>query len=201
MQKSNSSTKGRKFPPEPLTTDEVKRLLKACSKRAPTGIRNAALIVVMWRAGLRCAEALALRPADVDREAGSLRVLHGKGDKCRTVGMDPEAFAMLAHWLEVRASLGHNGHAPVFCTLKGEPIEAAYVRAMLPRVARRAGIEKRVHAHGLRHTMAAELRVEGEDIGVISKQLGHASIANTARYLDHVAPVAVLEAMRKRTWG
>jgi len=71
---------------------------------------------------------------------------------------------------------------------------------MLPRFARRAGIEKRVHAHGLRHTHAAELRAEGMDIGLISKQLGHSSIATTARYLDHIAPWAVVEAVGMRRW-
>ena len=72
---------------------------------------------------------------------------------------------------------------------------------MLPRLGRRAGIEKRVHAHGLRHTHAAEMRSEGLDIGIISKQLGHRSIATTARYLDHIAPYAVVEAVRRRLWG
>ncbi|MCA9905334.1 MAG: site-specific integrase, partial [Anaerolineae bacterium] len=55
-------------------------------------------------------------------------------------------------------------------------------------------------AHGLRHTHAAELRTEGVDIGIISRQLGHRSIATTATYLDHIAPVAVTEAMRGRVW-
>jgi integrase len=65
---------------------------------------------------------------------------------------------------------------------------------------RLAGITRRVHAHGLRHTMASELREEGLDIGIISKQLGHRSITTTARYLDHIAPLAVLQAMAKREW-
>ena len=68
------------------------------------------------------------------------------------------------------------------------------------RLAARAGIDKRVHAHGLRHTHAAQLRAEGVDIAIISRQLGHASITTTARYLDHLAPRAVIEAMRRRTW-
>ena len=63
-----------------------------------------------------------------------------------------------------------------------------------------AAIEKRFHAHALRHTHAAQLRAEHVDIGIISKQLGHALIATTVRYLDHIAPVAVVEAMRGRVW-
>ncbi len=93
-----------------------------------------------------------------------------------------------------------NGTYPLLCTLAGGRMGDAYVRVLLPRLGRRAGIEKRVHAHGLRHTHAAQLRVEGVDIGIISKQLGHRSIATTARYLDHIAPQQVIEAMRTRVW-
>jgi integrase len=71
---------------------------------------------------------------------------------------------------------------------------------MLKRLADKAGIEKRVHPHGLRHTHACELRQEGVDIGIISKQLGHSSTATTARYLDHIAPQAVIDIMRAREW-
>lgn len=71
---------------------------------------------------------------------------------------------------------------------------------MLPKLGKKAGIEKRVHAHGLRHTLAAELREEGEDIGIISKQLGHANIGTTSRYLDHVAPTRVIKAVSARKW-
>lgn len=197
--KPSPANKGKKYPAEPLTEDEVGQLLRAPSNRAPTGIRNRALLVVLYRAGLRIAEALALRPKDLDRAAGTLRVLHGKGDRSRTVGMDPQAFAAIERWLDARSARGINGNSTIFCTLAGKPIEPAYVRAMLPRMAKRAGIEKRVHAHGLRHTLAAEMRKEGKDIGIISKQLGHSSIATTARYLDHVAPAAVVDAMRSRS--
>jgi integrase len=80
-------------------------------------------------------------------------------------------------------------------------IQVKYVDGLLPRLAQKAGIDKRVHPHGLRHTHASELRSEGLDIGVISRQLGHKSIATTAQYLDHIAPQAVIEAVRARRWG
>ncbi len=103
--------------------------------------------------------------------------------------------------MEVRRKRGiRSRKAPVFCTLDGKSIKDAYVRALLPRLAKRAGITKRVHPHGLRHTGAAELRAEGVDIGIISKQLGHRSISTTARYLDHIAPQAVIAVMRGREW-
>ena len=189
----------RRFPPEILTDDEVCRLLDACSTQ-PAGIRNRALIAVLYRAGLRINEALSLWPKDVDIEAGSIRVLNGKGGRARTVGIDPAAGAVVDRWLVVRTELGMNGTHPIFCTLGGGRMTDAYIRVLLPRLARKAGIEKRVHAHGLRHTHAAQLRAEGVDIGIISKQLGHRSIATTARYLDHIAPQQVIEAIRRRAW-
>ena len=192
--------KARRLPPEVLTDDEVQLLLRACSRRAPTGLRNRALITVLYRAGLRISEALALKPKDLNLADGSILVLHGKGDRSRTVGIDPGATAIIERWLDVRTQLGVRGHQPVFCTLSGSSVASAYIRVMLKRLGVRAGIEKRVHAHGLRHTHAAELRAEGVDIGIISRQLGHASIATTARYLDHIAPHAVINAMKQRTW-
>jgi len=72
---------------------------------------------------------------------------------------------------------------------------------MLKRLGTRAGIDKRVQAHGLRHTHAAQLRIEGVDIAIISRQLGHSSIATTARYLDHLAPRARYQSHAKSTLG
>ena len=121
-------------------------------------------------------------------------------DRARTVGLDSEAFAVVERWLDRRAALGVNGRKRVFCTLRGEPLAAAYVRALLPRLAHKAGIEKRVHAHGLRHTHAAELAREGVPMNVIQAQLGHSSLATTDRYIRHIEPSQVIEAMRARAW-
>jgi site-specific recombinase XerD len=192
--------KGKKLPPEPLTTDEVRSLLKQCSRRAPTGIRNAAMIVVLWRGGLRCSEALALQPPELDDENGTIRVMHGKGDKSRVVGLDPEAWAILQRWLDKRKELGFNGRQPVFCTLKGQPVQSVYVRNLLRRIGVKAGVEKRVHPHGLRHTHAFELAGEGVPLHVIQQQLGHASIAVTDRYINHLNPQEVVRHMQARTW-
>ena len=82
------ANKGHKLPPEPLTPDEVRALIRACSKRAVTGIRNRALIVVLYRAGLRISEALAVMPKDLDAANSTIRILHGKGDYDRVVGLD-----------------------------------------------------------------------------------------------------------------
>ncbi len=93
-----------------------------------------------------------------------------------------------------------NGRHSVSCTHRSQLTASVYVRVMLKRLAARAGIDKRVHAHGLRHTHAAQLRAEGVDIAIISRQLGHTSITTTARYLDHLAPTAVIQAIRGRSW-
>lgn len=189
-----------RFPPEPLTRAEALALVDAPNPRWPTGARNRALLALMYRSGLRVAEALALRPWDVDAESSTVRVLNGKGKKTRTVGMDARAFELVAEWLERRACLPTTDTSPLFCTLQGGAVYTSYVRAMIKRMAKRAGVRRRAHPHGLRHTMAAEMREEGVDVGVISKQLGHSSIATTARYLDHIAPAVVVKAMAGRDW-
>lgn len=194
-------TRSRKLPAEPLSKDQVLALMRASSNRAPTGIRNRALIVLLWRAGLRISEALALHVKDLDAKEGTVRVLHGKGDKSRVVPLDPEAFAVVERWIERRSKLGIGPRRPLICTLAGAPMDDSYVRRMLPRLARRAGIEKRVHAHGLRHSYASDLRREGIEIGVISKALGHAHVSTTSIYLDNISPQTVVDALRNRTWG
>ncbi len=191
----------RTMPAEVLSSDEARVLIDACDARSFTGIRNRALIGVMYRAGLRVSEALSLAPKDLDLEVGAIRVLRAKGGRARTVGVDRGGAALLRDWIVRRADATDLGRGdPLFCTDRGEPLTPSYIRVLLPRLARRAGIDKRVHPHGLRHTHAAELRAEGLDVGVISRQLGHASLLTTIRYLDHIAPTAVVEAMGARRW-
>jgi site-specific recombinase XerD len=192
--------KGKRFPAEPLTPDEVKHLINACSRRAPTGIRNRALLVVLYRAGLRVSEALGLMPKDCDFQAGTLRILNAKGKKARTVGLDAGAFSVLQLWLERRSQLGINGRSPVFCTLGGESLQTAYVRSMVRRLGKNAGIEKRVHPHGLRHTHAFELANEGVPMHAIQSQLGHGNLSVTSRYVSHLAPTALVGFIRGREW-
>lgn len=195
---------GLKLPAEVLTPAEVGRLMDACPRRGPCGIRNRALIVVLWRGGLRSAEALALELRDVDQDAGTLTVRHGKGNQRRIVGFDSAAFAVLERWLEVRRQLEVPRGARVFCTVSsgcvGLPLGAAYWRGAITRLGVKAGIEKRVHSHGLRHTHAVELMREGVPLLVISRQLGHSSLAITQQYLDHLEPSEVVSTMQARSW-
>ncbi len=189
----------KRRPAEVLSEAEVVALLRACSSRAPTGIRNRALIAVLWRCGLRIS--LALQRRDVDLDAGTLRVRHGKGDQSRTVGLDEQTTALLARWIDRRQALAPGSRAPIFCTLAGGQIDTSYIRRLLPRLAARAGISRRVHAHGLRHTYAAELAGEHTPINIIRDALGHSTLAVTDRYLRDVAPIHVIDTMKARTWN
>jgi site-specific recombinase XerD len=198
-----SANAGRRFPVEILNPDEVRALIGACSNRAPTGIRNRALLVMMYRGGLRVSEALALRPKDIDADQGTVAILHGKGDRQRTIGLDPGAFAVIARWVERRESLGLNGHHPLFCTLDGRPMHSSYVRQLMPRLAKKTGIEKRCHPHGLRHAYAFEIAVSDNrplPLPIIKAALGHASLSTTDRYLNHIAPAELIESLSSREW-
>jgi len=192
--------KGLTLPAEILTPHEV---LAIMAQRPDTvvGIRDRAIITVLYRAGLRVGEALALQPKDVDLTIGSITVLHGKGDRRRTVGIDPGAKPVIDTWVDVRATrLAPPPGVPLFCSRKCRPMSRSMVAEMLKRSARSVGIDKRVHPHALRHTMAYELLMEGVPIPVIQRQLGHASLQTTDTYLSHIAPKQVLEFMTARSW-
>lgn len=194
--------KGMKLPPEVLTADEMYRLIDACGRGA-AGRRNRALIACMWRAGLRIGEALALYPKDVDLEHGRITVLHGKGDKRRVVAIDPGGAAILEVWARERQKLGLTGRHLYFCVIsspcRGQKLGDAYVRELCKRLAVKAGIEKRVHPHGFRHTYAAHL---GEQLQphYVQRMLGHTSLAVTVRYLDHLSPSDAIESVRAVSW-
>lgn len=190
---------GRRFPPEPLTADEARQLINAPSKRAPTGRRNAAMLAIAYRCGLRCAEILSLEERDVDVAAGTINVRCGKGRKARIVGADAGTLALVERWLEAKRK--RKIRAPfLFTTLTGLPVDASYCRGMIRRMAKRAGIQKRAHFHGLRHTYAAELAREGIPMNTIQAALGHSNLGTTSRYLAHVDPREVVDAMRSRSF-
>jgi site-specific recombinase XerD len=188
----------RRFPAEPLGLADVEALRAACSRRAPTGIRNRALLAVLFRSGLRISEALALFPKDLDPAGRSLRVLHGKGNKARTAPLPPDAAEAVDRWLDCRKRLGLTGRHPLFCTLQGEPLWDSYVRALCKRLAAKAGVEKRCHPHGLRHGWALAQVQSGTSLNAIQQLLGHRSLHTTSVYLQHLAPAAaVAEATTK----
>jgi site-specific recombinase XerD len=183
-----------------LTTGEIELLMRQCSRRAPTGVRNRALIAVCWRCGLRIGEALALSVKDFDPDSGTLVVQRGKGGKRRVVGVDSGTVAVVSRWLELRRKRGISNGSPLFCSLAGRPMDQSYVRHLLPRLARKAGIERRAHAHGLRHAFAVDLVRSGAPLYVVRDALGHASVATTNIYLSRVGAHEAVDAMRNREW-
>lgn len=180
--------KGKKFPPEVYDKSERDRLLNAFSG-SKAGVRNKALITLYLQAQLRCEEALTLRTCDVNLEERTVTVLCGKGGKRRTAAIAGSVDAIL-RWSEIRPQCPY-----FFCTSRGTRIRTSYVRNLLKRMSGKAGIEKRLHCHGLRHTGAFELANAGLELRKIQRQLGHTSLAVTERYISHLCPKDVFTAV------
>src|SRR6187397_2874872 len=139
--------KGMRYPADPPTTEEIIAVMRHAGDRVH-GRRLRGLIVVLWRAGLRICEALALTEADLDPRRGSLLVRRGKGARRREVGIDDWACEPLAPWLQARVALPVG---PLFCVVngptRGRPWAAAAARSELRRVAREAGVRRRFAPH------------------------------------------------------
>ena len=183
-----------------LTPAEIESLIRACSNRAPSGIRNRAIIALAWRSGLRVSEILALAVKDVALDEGRVTVQRGKGGKRRVVGVDAGTAALVARWVETRRRRGIRSRL-LFCTLDGRTLDPSYLRHLLPRLAARAGIEKRVHMHGLRHRYAVELEQEGAATSAIRDLLGHSTLAVTDRYLRRLGADSAVDFARQREWA
>ena len=181
------ANKGKKYPAEPLTPGEVTAIIGQCSARSATGIRNRALLTLLYRSGLRISELLALRSSDVNFAAHSIRLLDTKGDEAADARLPPErrrrAVCAGSTTAAITASAG-----PLFCTLDGGPMSAQYVGMMLKRLAgtgrdREAGPPARPAPHVRRRAATPAWT----SLSVISKLLGHSSASPmTARYLDHL---------------
>jgi integrase/recombinase XerD len=184
--------------PEILTKEEARQLLAQPNRRYPTGLRNYTMMAVMYRAGLRVSEVLALEPSHIDAKRLHIRVVGGKGDKDRTIPVEPWLIEAIARWQEVRKGLPGNSRA-VFVTLKGESLDDRYVRAMVKREAVATGITKDIHPHTLRHSYASELLEDGLTIREVQDLLGHADVSTTMIY-THVNPVHMAEKIRRRAF-
>lgn len=103
----------------------------------------------------------------------------------------------LAAWIAAREKLGVGELAPLFCTLDGGAMDQSYVRHLLPRLGRKAGLQKRVHAHGFRHSHAAALDEAGVRLSHISLQLGHARPSTTDTYLSRIGSAGLVEAIQE----
>jgi site-specific recombinase XerC len=147
------------------------------------GLRDRALVELLYGAGLRVGEAVALDVRDVDVLAREVRVL-GKGRKERSVPLPQAAREALGAWIEARRRPGYQGE-PLFVSLGTgrRRLGERSVRRLLARRAAAAGVADRVHPHRLRHSYATHLLDMGADLREIQELLGHASLSTTQRYL------------------
>jgi site-specific recombinase XerD len=190
--------KGQRYPADPPTVDEIVAVMREAGEDRH-GRRLRALIVVLWRAGLRIQEALALTETDLDERRGSVLIRHGKNDKRREVGMDAWAWSTLAPWITERTDLPVG---PLFCVIdgptRGRAWSASGVRVELRRVARDAGVRRRFAPHQLRHAHAVELLHEGIPLPLIQRQLGHSYLSTTGTYLQGIDSEEIISAVHGR---
>jgi integrase len=190
--------KGVRYPAEPPRVEEIVAVMRAAGDGAH-GRRLRGLIVLLWRAGLRIAEALALGESDLDPRRRSVLVPRGKGGRRREVGMDDWACEELRPWLVARRALPVG---PLFCVVngptRGRHWSSAAVRAEMRRTAAVAGVRRRFVPHQLRHAHAVEMAREGVLLIVIQRQLGHSNLGITSVYLQDIDNAEIIETVHAR---
>jgi site-specific recombinase XerD len=190
--------KGLRYPPDPPTVEEIVAAMRAAGD-SQEGVRLRGVIIMLWRAGLRISEALALTESDLDRARGAVMVRHGKGGKRREVGMDRWAWEHLEPWLELRTDLPVGA---LFCVLRGptrgRPCAPAGIRGQLRATAEAAGVRRRFAPHQLRHAHAVEMSREGVPLLVIQRQLGHADLGITTAYLRGIDNTEIIHTVHER---
>ena len=173
--------------PESLTEAEVETLLAAPRVDDPLGLRDRAMLELLYATGLRVSELVNLTLAEVNTRQGVLRTT-GKGGKTRLVPLGEEALDWLARYLrEARPELlkGQVSEA-VFVTRRGGPLTRQAFWHLIKRHARQAGIGKHLSPHTLRHSFATHLLNHGADLRVVQMLLGHSDLSTTQIY-THVA--------------
>lgn len=193
----------RKLHPHPLTADEARRIVEACGGGV-TGARNRALVALLWRAGLRAREACAIEVDHLRQLPDGRMVVRverpkgwEKGTPPREVGLDKKTADLVAAW---RDNPARGGGRFLFVTATGRPVHPSYLRQLLPMLARRAGIQRRVHPHALRHTFARQLYDEGVGLMEIMLALGHAQLSTTQKYLRSIGATEVIGVTSRREW-
>ena len=180
--------KGLRYPADPPKVEEIIAVMRAAGDGAH-GRRLRGLIVILWRAGLRIQEALALTEADLDQRRGSLLVRRGKGGRRREVGMDDWGWQELQPWLERRLELPVG---PLFCVINGATSGRPWVTAAA------AGVRRRFAPHQLRHAHAVEMAREGVPLIVIQRQLGHSNLGITSIYLQGIDNAEIIDTVHAR---
>lgn len=165
--------------PKFLTEEEINRLLAAPDIATEEGIRDRAILEIMYATGLRVSELVTLKQADVDLLAG-LVVCHGKGNKERRVPLGKSAIHWLQQYSAVKAGNGKQTSPNVFLH-RGRPFTRQLAWSMIKRHAEKAGI-KDVSPHTLRHSFATHLLQHGADSRSVQALLGHSDISTTQIY-------------------
>jgi integrase len=189
--------KGQRYPADPPTVTEI----VAVMRHAGSGLHAArlrALIVVLWRAGLRIHEALALGEADLDPRRGSLHVRRGKGGRRREVGMDDWAWEQLQPWLAARVDLPVG---PLLCIAtgptRGRAWSAGAARTELRHAAAKAGVRRIRTPSAPPRARRREAR-EGVPLIVIQRQLGHTNLGITSIYLQGIDSTEIIDTVHAR---
>ncbi|AZH79086.1 tyrosine recombinase XerD [Microbacterium sp. Y-01] len=173
--------------PKALTIDQVERLLAAPSAEEPLGIRDRALLELLYATGARVSEAIGLDVDDLSH--GDVLRLRGKGSKERIVPVGSYARAAVdAYLTRVRPELAAKGRASarLFLGARGAPLSRQSAWLVIREAAERAQITAAVSPHTLRHSFATHLLQGGADVRVVQELLGHSSVATTQIY-THVS--------------
>ena len=177
--------------PDVLSTAQVEQLIAqaALGTSRPLSLRDTALIELLYGAGLRIAEVVAIRVADLQLGRGEVKVT-GKGEKQRVALFGSPCRraleAYLAEGRPVLAQLASQEHSSLFLNRNGEPLGERGARARLDDIARAAGLPEAFHPHTLRHSFATHLLDGGADLRVVQELLGHESLGTTQVY-THVS--------------
>ncbi|GAB4235807.1 MAG: site-specific tyrosine recombinase XerD [Deltaproteobacteria bacterium] len=183
--------------PKYLTPTQVLRLLAAPDGRTPEGIRDRAMLALMYASGLRASEVVSLRLESVDANAGIVYVL-GKGGKERVAPIAESALSVLREYLASarQTLLGRRLSSALFLSRRGKPITRQALWCRIRRWAQVAGIAERISPHTLRHSFASHLLGGGADLRAVQAMLGHADIATTQIY-THVTPERLRDVHRR----
>jgi len=165
--------------PKFLTEEEIDRLFAAPDISTADGIRDRAMLELMYAAGLRVSEMVGLRQTDVDLHAGIVNC-HGKGSKERRVPLGKSAIHWLQQYASVKAALGKSPYQNLFLS-RGKPLTRQFAWTTIKQYAERIGINN-VSPHTLRHSFATHLLQHGADSRSVQALLGHSDISTTQIY-------------------
>lgn len=166
--------------PDVLSTAEIDRILAAIDRTTPKGVRDDAMLELLYSCGLRVSELISLRLCDLFFGEGYIRVI-GKGDKQRLVPISAAARDRIQLYLEKRRS-ARTGEEVVFLNNRGKQLTRVMIFTILKEAARRAGITKRISPHTFRHSFATHLLEGGASIRQVQEMLGHENILTTEIY-------------------